>query len=48
MIKLWEILKERNMMKEDLREEIKMFPATLARLGKNQTVSMHGCIRKNL
>ncbi|NLM05670.1 MAG: helix-turn-helix transcriptional regulator [Tissierellia bacterium] len=38
--KLWNILEERKMYKEDLRIETGMSSATLAKLGKNQIVSM--------
>lgn len=38
--KLWDILKERKLYREDLRLETGMSSATLARLGKNQVVSM--------
>jgi putative transcriptional regulator len=38
--KLWEILKARNMYREDLRLETGMSSATLAKLGKNKIVSM--------
>ena len=38
--KLWEILKERKMYKEDLRIMARMSSATLAKLGKNEIVSM--------
>lgn len=37
---LWNILKERGMYREDLRLKTGMSSATLARLGKNQVVSM--------
>lgn len=38
--KLWEILEERNMYREELRIQVGMSSATLAKLGKNQIVSM--------
>lgn len=38
--KLWKILEERKMYREDLRIETGMSSATLAKLGKNQIVSM--------
>lgn len=38
--KLWEILEKRDMYREDLRIQVGMSSATLAKLGKNQIVSM--------
>lgn len=38
--KLWKILKERGIKKVDLRDEIGITPSTLAKLSKNQNVSM--------
>ncbi len=38
--KLWEVLEERNMNREELRIEAGMSSATLAKLGKNKIVSM--------
>lgn len=38
--KLWHLLKSRNMYREDLRVETGMSSATLAKLGKNEVVSM--------
>lgn len=38
--KLWKILEDRKMYREDLRIEAGMSSATLAKLGKNQLVSM--------
>ena len=38
--KLWKLLTKKNMKKEDLRLMIGVSSATLARLGKNQTVSL--------
>lgn len=38
--KLWKLLAKKNMKKEDLRLMIGVSSATLARLGKNQTVSL--------
>lgn len=37
---LWKLLAKKEMKKEDLRLMIGVSSATLARLGKNQTVSM--------
>ncbi len=38
--KLWKLLEEREMFKEDLRIATGMSSATLAKLGKNKIVSM--------
>lgn len=38
--KLWKLLEEKNMYKEDLRIGTGMSSATLAKLGKNKIVSM--------
>ncbi|MFR9275177.1 helix-turn-helix domain-containing protein [Finegoldia magna] len=38
--KLWELLDEKKMYKEDLRLDTGMSLATLAKLGKNEIVSM--------
>ncbi|MGB4614324.1 MAG: helix-turn-helix transcriptional regulator [Erysipelotrichaceae bacterium] len=38
--KLWKLLESRNMYREDLRIETGMSSATLAKLGKNEAVSM--------
>lgn len=38
--KLWAILEERNMNREELRIEAGMSSATLAKLGKNKIISM--------
>lgn len=38
--KLWKILIDKNMMKKDLMEQAKMTSSTLAKLGKNQPISM--------
>lgn len=38
--KLWKILEERKMYREDLRIKTGISSATLAKLGKNQIVSM--------
>ncbi len=39
--KLWKLLESRNMYREDLRIETGMSSATLAKLGKNEAVSMN-------
>ena len=38
--KLWKLLEEKKMYKEDLRLDTGMSSATLAKLGKNEIVSM--------
>lgn len=38
--KLWKLLIDKNMSKTELKKEIGISPGTLARLGKNETVSM--------
>lgn len=38
--KLWKLLEEKEMLKEDLRIATGMSSATLAKLGKNKIVSM--------
>lgn len=38
--KLWQLLEGKKMHREDLRLEVGMSSATLAKLGKNQIVSM--------
>lgn len=38
--KLWKLLIDHNMNKSDLSKAAKMSPNTMARLGKNETVSL--------
>ena len=38
--KLWRLLEDKKMQREDLRIEVGMSSATLAKLGKNKIVSM--------
>lgn len=38
--KLWKLLIDRNMKKMDLLEAVEMSPNTLAKLGRNEDVSM--------
>ncbi|AMB99832.1 XRE family transcriptional regulator [Aerococcus urinaehominis] len=38
--KLWVMLKKRGMTREDLRMQTKMSSTTMARMGKNKTVSL--------
>ena len=37
---LWEILEEKQMTKEDLKNATGMSSATIAKLGKNETINM--------
>ena len=37
---LWETLKEKDMTKEDLKNATGMSSATIAKLGKNETINM--------
>ncbi len=37
---LWKLLIDKNMTKEDLRTAIKTSPSTIAKMGKNEYVSM--------
>lgn len=39
--KLWKLLIDKNMMKTELQEAVGMSAATLAKIGKNEVVSMH-------
>lgn len=43
--KLWKLLIDRNMSKTDLRQQAVFGTATLAKLGKNQPVSMDVLMR---
>lgn len=43
--KLWKLLIDHDMNKSDLGREAKMSPNTIARLGKNETVSLDVLIR---
>ncbi len=38
--KLWKLLEDKNMYREDLRIKVGMSSATLAKLGKNRIISM--------
>ena len=38
--KLWKLLIDKEMNKQDLLEAVKMSPNTMAKLGKNENVSM--------
>lgn len=38
--KLWKLLIDKNMNKNELRTKIKMGPNTLAKMGRNENVSM--------
>ena len=39
--KLWKLLIDKNMMKTELQEAVGMSAATLAKMGKNEAVSMN-------
>ncbi len=43
--KLWKLLIDKNMMKKDLMAEAKISPSTMAKMGKNEPVSMEVLIR---
>ena len=43
--KLWKLLIDHNMNKSDLAKAAKMSPNTIAKLGKNETVSMDILVR---
>ena len=43
--KLWKLLIDKIMMKKDLMAEAKISPSTMAKMGKNEPVSMEVLIR---
>lgn len=43
--KLWKLLIDKNMKKMDLLEAVEMSPNTLAKLGRNENVSMDVILR---
>ena len=43
--KLWKLLIDKSMMKKDLMAEAKISPSTMAKMGKNEPVSMEVLIR---
>ena len=43
--KLWKLLIDHNMSKSDLAKAAKMIPNTIAKLGKNETVSLDILVR---
>ena len=43
--KLWKLLIDHNMNKSDLAKKTKMSPNTIAKLGKNETVSLDILVR---
>ena len=43
--KLWKLLIDHNMNKSDLAKKAKMSPNTIAKLGKNETVSLDILVR---
>ena len=38
--KLWKLLIDKDMQKKDLQEAVKMSPNTMAKMGKNEKISM--------
>ena len=43
--KLWKLLIDKSIMKKDLMAEAKISPSTMAKMGKNEPVSMEVLIR---
>ena len=43
--KLWKLLIDKSMMKKDLMAEAKISPSTMAKMGKNEPVSMEVLVR---
>ena len=43
--KLWKLLIDKNINKSDLREAVKTSPNTIAKLGKNEPVSLEVLLR---
>ena len=43
--RLWKLLIDKNMNKSDLREAVKTSPNTIAKLGKNEPVSLEVLMR---
>lgn len=43
--KLWKLLIDKGMMKKDLMAEAKISPSTMAKMGKNEPVSMEVLVR---
>ena len=43
--KLWKLLIDKNLNKSDLREAVKTSPNTIAKLGKNEPVSLEVLMR---
>lgn len=43
--KLWKLLIDKGISKTELKQSVKMSPNTLAKLGKNETVSLDVLIR---
>lgn len=44
-IKLWKLLLDKRMKKSELRDLVKMSPNTLAKLGKDEMISMDVIVR---
>jgi len=38
--KLWKMLIDKNMQKKDLQDAVKMSPNTMAKMGRNENISM--------
>ena len=43
--KLWKILIDKGMQKKDLQEAVKMSPNTMAKMGRNENISMDVLVR---
>ena len=43
--KLWKMLIDKNMQKKDLQEAVKMSPNTMAKMGRNENISMDVLVR---
>lgn len=43
--KLWKILIDKNMNKKDLQVAVKMSPNTMAKMGRNENISMDVLVR---
>lgn len=43
--KLWKMLIDKNMQKKDLQDAVKMSPNTMAKMGRNENISMDVLVR---
>ena len=43
--KLWKMLIDKNVQKKDLQEAVKMSPNTMAKMGRNENISMDVLVR---